>query len=82
MQPQQTLFPPSNNTPHRHIQHPPAGRLLFLFPAPLPGPAFYPHRRSADEYRSSEDDDADNEATIEEEEALTAAEGRNIKVGG
>ena len=35
-----------------------------------------------EEYRSGEDDDADNEATIEEEEALAAAEGRNIQVGG
>ena len=34
-----------------------------------------------EEYRSGEDDDADNEATIEEEEALAAAEGRNIQVG-
>ena len=34
----------------------------------------------SDEYRSGEDDDADNEATIEEEEALAAAEGRNVKV--
>ncbi|KAL4459188.1 hypothetical protein ABPG75_014053 [Micractinium tetrahymenae] len=33
---------------------------------------------SAD-YRSGEDDDADNEATIEEEEALAAAEGRDVK---
>ena len=34
-----------------------------------------------EEYRSGEDDDADNEATIEEEEALAAAEGRDVKVG-
>ena len=34
---------------------------------------------SAD-YRSGEDDDADNAATIEEEEALAAAEGRDVKV--
>ena len=34
----------------------------------------------ADEYRSGEDDDADNEVTIEEEEALAAAEGRDVKV--
>jgi E1A-binding protein p400 len=33
----------------------------------------------SDEYRSGEDDDADNEATIEEEEALVAAEGRDVK---
>ena len=34
----------------------------------------------SDEYRSGEDDDADNEATIEEEEALAAVEGRDVKV--
>lgn len=34
----------------------------------------------SDEYRSGEDDDADNEGTIEEEEALAAAEGRDVKV--
>ncbi|KAI7839523.1 hypothetical protein COHA_006706, partial [Chlorella ohadii] len=33
----------------------------------------------SDEYRSGEDDDADNEGTIEEEEALAAAEGRDVK---
>jgi hypothetical protein len=34
----------------------------------------------AEEYRGG-DDDADYEATIEEEEAMAAAEGRDIKVG-
>jgi hypothetical protein len=32
------------------------------------------------DYCSGEDDDADNEATIEEEEALAVAEGRDVKV--
>jgi hypothetical protein len=35
---------------------------------------------TAEEYRGDEDDDADNEATIEEEEALAQAEGRDVQV--
>ena len=45
--------------------------LLHSLP-PLPGTA-------SDEYRGGEDD-ADYEATIEEEEALVAREGRNLEV--
>lgn len=33
-----------------------------------------------DEYRSGEDDDADDEGTLEEEEKLAKAEGRDVKV--
>lgn len=38
-----------------------------------------PRCPDADEYRSGEDD-ADDEATVEEEEALAAHEGRDVKV--
>jgi hypothetical protein len=58
---------------------PPAAEVLLLLPA-LP---LLPAEGGDDsaEYRSGEDDDADNEATIEEEEAMAAAEGRDVKVG-
>ena len=49
-----------------------------IVPRRLPLPL--PPAEEEEEYRGDEDD-ADNEATIEEEEALAAAEGRDVKVG-
>ncbi len=62
----------------KNVAHRPSSSLLF-FTAPTV-PLLSRAARPADEYRSGEDDDADNEATIEEEEALAAAEGRDVKV--
>ena len=59
-----------------HLHRRPLMHSVDLPPADV---ALCPAACPAEEYRGDEDD-ADNEATIEEEELLAAAEGRDVKV--